>query len=202
MPVVVRPLLASLLSLLAAASACAEGEETLYEVVKVDPSDVLYVRGAPEASAPIVGAIPFDASGITIVEQPANGSPWAKISRGDVQGYVNMTYLAPRTPTDAVLPSALQCGGTEPFWSFTRKGAHGTFEPMGEQQVEMSLREPTSGANRPNIWLLESGEMPSRITAFIRSDRSCSDGMSDTAYRYEIFLRANDRLLSGCCNPQ
>jgi uncharacterized membrane protein len=184
-----------------AAPACAENE-TIFEVVKVAQGDVLYVRAAADSNSAIVGAIPYDGGAIRIIEPAKTGSSWAKISHNDLQGYVNTGFLAPQPAMTGDLPQSLKCGGTEPFWSFERKADNATFEPMEGPKTNFELKPATSGANRPNIWVLEPAEPNRTPIAFISENRFCSDGMSDNLYRYEVFLRTGDHLLSGCCNAQ
>jgi uncharacterized membrane protein len=196
-----RQIFASVIVFTLAAPACAE-EDTLYEVVKVAQGDVLYLRAAPDSGAAIVGAIPYDGGAVRIIEAPKPGSTWAKIRHGDLEGYANATFLAPQQPLTGELPASLKCGGTEPFWSYTRDAGNATYEPMEGEKTSVALKPVTSGANRPNIWVLEPSEPNRTLIAFISENRVCSDGMSDTFYRYEIFLRTGDQLLSGCCNAQ
>lgn len=171
----------------------------IYQVVKVTQGDVLYIRAKPKADAQIVGAVPYDGGGVTIIEAPKAKSQWAKVQYGDIEGYTNITFLQEQVELTGELPIKLQCSGTEPFWSLTRKNDVATFERMDAGKSTIALRSPAPGANRPNIWLL-SGRGSDQFVAFIRQDRSCSDGMSDNAYDYEVFVRSGDTLLSGCCN--
>lgn len=64
-------------------------------VTKVLPDDVLYVRASPGASAAIVGALPFDATGITATgEMKVDGrTTWLEVSYAGFTGWASRTYL-------------------------------------------------------------------------------------------------------------
>lgn len=199
MNLTIRFAIACILSAFASAASAESIDGKIYQVVKVTQGDVLYIRAKPKPDAQIVGAVPYDGGGLTITEAPKSKSQWAKVQYGDIEGYTNITFLQEQVEMTGELPVKLQCSGTEPFWSLTRKNDVATFERMDAGKSTIALRSAAPGANRPNIWLL-SGRGSDQFVAFIRQDRSCSDGMSDTTYGYEVFVRSGDSLLSGCCN--
>lgn len=99
---------------------------------------------------------------------------------------------------DADLPP-LSCTGTEPFWSLTLESSHLRFTD-GERKVELAPGRALKPANRtePWIWRMRAGKQ--RAQAIV-SQRSCSDGMSEKQYDYEVLFIIGDDAFEGCCEP-
>lgn len=66
-----------------------------YSVQGVEASDVLNVRAAPEASSAVLGDLPPDATGISViaVKQRHGGASWQKVECGKLRGWVNGKFL-------------------------------------------------------------------------------------------------------------
>ena len=64
-------------------------------VVKVLPDDVLYVRSAASGSASIVGALPFDATGVAASGETrvVGKTTWVEVSYGGFTGWASRSYL-------------------------------------------------------------------------------------------------------------
>jgi hypothetical protein len=77
------------------------GNHERFAVQGVDSSDVLNVRAAPEAGSAILGDLPPDATGISViaVKQRSGGSSWQKVECGKLRGWVNGKFLT-REKTD------------------------------------------------------------------------------------------------------
>lgn len=95
------------------------------EVIDVAPDDIdggLVVHTMAGAATPIVGVLPWDASGIVYTssgcERLPSGAEWWLISAGDLDGWVNSRYLGDRTVRadsfDARPCAALPEPGPEP----------------------------------------------------------------------------------------
>lgn len=168
-------------------------------VTSVAPDDVLNVRQAPGADQPIVGALSPFASAVEVLERREG---WARVRRGDVDGWVAARYLTSEGPAamagDAP-PDPLICTGTEPFWSVRFENELATYStPEGEEPAtEITARRPSR--NSTIVWSLAFGENGSN-RAVIQRDPLCSDGMSDNTYPLSIALtRPDGQFLSGCC---
>jgi hypothetical protein len=80
-----------------APSTCgARGAGESFAVQGVDASDVLNVRAEPAASSAILGSLPPDATGISVVDdhRRARRSSWQKVECGKLRGWVNGRFLA------------------------------------------------------------------------------------------------------------
>lgn len=84
---------------LAAASPVLAAES--FQVIGVDPGDVLHIREQPDAEAPIAGAIPSDARqvrGFGCTSGTPSGRAWCRVKFGDVVGWVRQRYVKPEAP--------------------------------------------------------------------------------------------------------
>jgi hypothetical protein len=64
-----------------------------YDVWGVEASDVLNVRSEPGATAAVLGELPPDSTGVSLLGDKAVGS-WRKIECGKVRGWVNAKFLS------------------------------------------------------------------------------------------------------------
>lgn len=171
-----------------------------YQVHGVDPGDVLYVRERPEATAPIVGAIPPNGTGV-YVEGTEGG--WSRVTYREFSGWANATYLTQGSAPSYKLPSELTCSGTEPFWGLKLKGTTATLEGPDIRTVTARLSSPIQPSMRLDTWLLEGAPKQGLRFVLLQQTGQCSDGMSDLIYPYEVVVRTPAGLLSGCCRlPQ
>jgi uncharacterized membrane protein len=191
--------------MLLAPAAAAEPLPWLYDVARVAADDVLNVRDAPDAAAPVIGTLAPDARGIEVVAGDATGG-WGQINTGERAGWVALRYLDPEAGVwqPGGLPAGLACSGTEPFWSLRPGDGQAVFATPegGDRTFELAaaLDRGIEDDPRRALVAVRSG---TRLTAAI-TPASCSDGMSDRAYGLEILLILEDagpaRLLNGCCS--
>jgi uncharacterized membrane protein len=189
---------ASLLLWLAALPLQAEVFPALHEVVGVAADDVLNIREAPSATAPIIGALPPDATGVEVV---AIEGSWAVLNAGEGSGYAALRYLARETGPDwNALQTPLTCLGTEPFWSLQID------PPAGETRFQTPEDEAAQiapiSASWPALPWAQSAAVALPDGLAVLTPAECSDGMSDQSYGIaaDLFLTGTDRMrLSGCC---
>lgn len=160
--------------------------------------DVLNVRAAPSASAPVLGTLRPDATGIEVLGLSADGA-WARVPRPEGEGWVARRFLAEDPLDPDRLPRPLACRGTEPFWSVTLTEAGATLELPGRDAV--ALRPLGEIAGRAGwIAAFDLGGQTGDLTV-IR--KACSDGMSDRPYGLTALVwDRGDRLWEGCCTLQ
>lgn len=178
----------------------------LYDVTVVETWDRLNVRQAPDGQAKVVGTLPSTAKGIELLKRDASGK-WGRVNVGEGSGWVALRFLKPQPSVwkPAALPLALNCAGTEPFWSIRTVEKGLVFAEPDAAERQLSLRkvmdrgiegEPTRG--------IVAGDDKGRLTAFLRPAQ-CSDGMSDRGFALAVavILDGQDmpsRMLSGCCS--
>lgn len=196
------------LALLAAAPAAATPEyilPTLFDVTGVAGSDVLNIRAAPEAGAPIIGTLAPDARGVEVVGTDASGR-WARVNTGEQSGWAALRFLAYQVDvwTPGALPPTLHCLGTEPFWAF---------RPQGDGLVFATPQVPDSRMRVDRVLATGVFRDPRRVvTAYGETDHltavivpmACSDGMSDRAFGLDVTVvltgHGDAQVLTGCCS--
>jgi len=187
-----------LLLLLSAGPLVAQEFPALFSVAGVGSDDVLNVRENRDPTAPVIGALAFDALGIEVISVTDG---WAMVNTGERTGYAALAHLN-RDDSAAwfTLQQPISCFGTEPFWSLK----------LDPAKAEISRQTPEDIAPRidriAEVW---PGQPWSPAAAVALPDglavlhpAFCSDGMSDLGYgiTLDIFLRGPDqRRLSGCC---
>ncbi|WP_405402222.1 COG3650 family protein [Paracoccus sp. Ld10] len=173
---------------------------SLFDVARVAADDVLNIRADPDASAPIIGALAFDATRIEVVEQ---GGGWSRVNTAEGSGWVSDRYLDYRVDVwqDGTLPAGFQCFGTEPFWAVIPQGdtvVLGTPDvPEDTRPVQAVLstgifRDPTRAVVADGLTLTAIPQL-------------CSDGMSGRLFglRAHVVIHGDaPRMLSGCCSIQ
>jgi uncharacterized membrane protein len=213
-----RPLLrlALLLLLMIAVAASADqlrpAEPGLtYRVLNVSPSDVLNVRSQAAASAPIIGSLRSDVTGIIVtgVSQSVSDSTWWQIVQptgNKAIGWVNARFLIPAdSGAEPKTDFGLRCTGTEPFWSLEVAEGSARFEaPEGDRPSWKASRWRDAGGHRPgHRFVIELGTESAHAVgwaAISRPQQFCTDGMSDLRYPYElIVMTPTGRVLAGCC---
>jgi uncharacterized membrane protein len=111
--------------------------------------------------------------------------------------------LAAATPT-------LDCGGTEPFWGVTVKGSQVVYSDAGDSvKKTYTIANRTEAAGMAEGFAFEisatrtlkSGKKKTAVLDVINAGESgCSDGMSDTVYKYHLLAKIDGKVLYGCCN--
>lgn len=194
-------LAAALPAMIAGAACATQGPvlPDLFDVADVAVDDVLNIREQPSASAPVIGELAHDATGIEAV---AERDGWLQINSGERAGWVNGRYLAIRQGVwpDAGLPATLSCYGNEPFWGLKQDGGQMVLSNLGgsdqSAQVEAVL---SSGAPLDLRRVIMADDLTAVITP-----NECNDGMSDRNFALEAIVilgrGASAQMLSGCCS--
>ena len=177
----------------------------LFNVTDVAANDVLNVRLAPKGSAPIIGALPPDATLIEVTALSADGQ-WGRINLGEAAGWANLRFLRRDSSADwTEMTTPMTCSGTEPFWSLSMDSANGNLilSDMDQPLLPMEID-----------WLRRASGTVATIGLSLRGDATggfatlrgaeCSDGMSDrlSAIAITLFLKGEGAPagLVGCCN--
>ena len=176
---------------------------TLFDVTGVAAGDTLNIRERPDPSAPVIGTLPPEATGVEVV---AERSGWAQVNTAGRRGWVNSRFLRYRTDVwaDGELPQTLRCTGTEPFWGIEARGDEVVFSSPDKGERAMALRSVMDN-DVPGSPLrgMIAGDDAGRMTAVIQP-QTCSDGMSDRAYGLTATVifdgaRQQSQMLTGCC---
>ncbi len=194
---------------LVAASPAAATQEyilpTLFDVTGVAANDVLNIRSAPNASAPIIGTLSPQARDVEVVGSDATGR-WARINTGEQSGWAALRFLAYQVDiwTPDTLPPTLHCLGNEPFWSFRPRGDLVVFSTPEVPESVMRLQQVlTTGMFRDPRRSVSAQDDSRRMTAVI-VPMECSDGMSDRAYGLDVTVvlegSGQPQMLTGCCS--
>ncbi len=184
------------------AAATQDGWPALHDVTGVAADDVLNLRAAPDASAPVIGRLAPDATGIEVI-RPTGDLGWGLVNTGEGTGWVSLRFLERRPGQwDGAFPEIAACFGTEPFWSLRRDGDALVFETPDAAPRDHAITVRSGSANRRDSFHLMA-EGPDEPAVAIFQTRACSDGMSDREYGIGIELLLGTgpgtRHLSGCC---
>jgi len=197
-------LLAALLCLLALpAGATQDAWPALYDVAGVAPDDVLNIRAEPNADAPIIGSLAYDAEAVELI-RPNDRHGWALLNSGEGTGWVSLRYMKRRPGQwSGSMPELAHCAGTEPFWSFEVDGSTATYRAMDTEPYSYEIRETGAAqGRRDSFHIIAGGSGGLAIGAL--SAQACNDGMSGREYGLEIQLLLQDsgnwHHVSGCCS--
>ena len=173
---------------------------TLFDVTGVAADDVLNIREAPSANAPIIGSFAPDRTRIEVVEE---SSGWGRVNAGERSGWVSMRYLNYRTDVwqENALPAGFACHGTEPFWGLTLRDGQAVLDGPDLTPTPRTVQAVLGSDifRYPARAIVAEG-----LTASI-VPQLCSDGMSDRlmGLRASVILNGDaPRLLEGCCSIQ
>ena len=181
--------------LLCAALGAAQAETV--EVTGVAFNDVLNLRSAPRAGAPLTGALPPAAVGIEALKR-ADG--WVYVRSGHLEGWAAARYLRPQSVFGERPPSPLRCIGTEPFWSFTLADNALTYTTPELKPVAAQIGDVQQSRKSTIVWRVAPKYGPV-ASATIEARQACSDGMSDYVHPFSARVETRDgMLLSGCCD--
>lgn len=185
------------------AGVAAQDLPQLYDVTGVTADDVLNIRAAPDADAPILGTLGHDARGVEVVAANAGGT-WGQVNTGEGAGWVSMRFMAARGVVidNFNLPVGLSCFGTEPFWA------------LDADEDALRFHTPEIPARDLALWVAQDSGVPGDLRRMIRfagpegpavayiHPADCNDGMSDRAYglRVAVMLGLDSSLLTGCCS--
>lgn len=180
----------------------------LFDVQGVAVDDVLNIRAAPNAEAPIIGQLRHDATDVEVIS-PNSRHSWGLINSGEETGWVSLAYLV-RQPRQWLgsFPDVRACYGTEPFWSLGRDGQGAlTWDEPGLSTSGTETQTWSSGNRRDRHAFSGrfDGTGPREVFAVL-SLQSCRDGMSDRLFGISVDLLIGDlegaEMLSGCCSLQ
>lgn len=193
--------------------AAAQEFPALHSVTGVASDDVLNIRSAPSAGSEIIGTLAPDQTGVEVVQADSSGK-WGLVNSGEQSGWTALRYLDRVSSSNWYeLPDqALECFGTEPFWSLTLDDAASFSTPDSPgTSFTLAAREPAAGRSGKSGFhaaRLSSTETSSPEAVSLSGTltaQHCSDGMSDRAYGISIdllHLRSTGQLdvLTGCCS--
>ncbi|NVK14496.1 MAG: SH3 domain-containing protein [Rhodobacteraceae bacterium] len=198
---------------LLAPPAAAQEYPALHSVTGVAADDVLNIRSAPSASAAIIGTLAPDQTGVEVILADGSGK-WGLVNSGEQSGWASLRYLdrASSSNWHDQPDLALECFGTEPFWSLTLDETVRFSTPdRPETPFALEAWEPAAGHGGKSGFVAvnqnggalsgpEAGSLSGILTA-----QHCSDGMSDRTYGISIDLlqfRSAGQLhvLTGCCS--
>lgn len=185
------------LCLALAAPVSAQQLPATYSVSGVAANDVLNIRAAPSADAPVLGS--FDPFRINIeVLALSDDGRWGMVPLPEGNGWVAMRFLDLQ-PATAGLPRPFVCGGTEPFWTVgLYPGGDEYVTPEGRQDLALIAENVAADGYMATL----SGEDGTEWTMLVDREM-CSDGMSDRVFGWKTLIfragMSENTLLSGCC---
>lgn len=179
-----------------------------YSVVGVADNDVLNLRDniieyGTISEAPIIARIPSNANGITVtgVTLPVGQYRWREVRYRGAVGWVNEKFLQLQDYPEFI--KHLECFGTEPFWSLSLSPPGGELTlPDNQEPITVTIPNISSGVGRRDLWSFSIRARGTGIDGLIVYTESCSDGMSDFTYDYEMFLmflRPGGGPAQACC---
>jgi uncharacterized membrane protein len=119
---------------------------------------------------------------------------------------LSTTALALSTSVALASASAQEvtsCGGTEPFWDLDIGPKQIQLRELGDRTMTMASRPAgTARGYTADFLALYQGkviEEEGRYMNVMIKRASCSDGMSDIDYPFEVLVLSGTELLRGCC---
>jgi len=105
---------------------------------------------------------------------------------------------------NAKMAKKINCSGTEPFWSLYigPEGIHYKSPlNLGDRYYNAATPTGAEGIDSSDLGVYRTTEINTgqQATLIVREDSSCSDGMSERHYRYEIIYLTDAETLYGCC---
>lgn len=188
-------ILGTLLLLAAPADTRAQQLPYLARVSGVGAGDVLNIRAAPSARAPIVGSLPPDMPGVEVIGRNGDGT-WVMLNSGERAGWAAARYLAADAAGASPLERVTRCFGTEPDWTLdiAPGGATAVLFRIGGPREDLRAGPVSPGRNRTDRALLPLGRYNAVLSA-----AHCGDGMSDRVFAIEVNLMSGDEVWTGCC---
>jgi uncharacterized protein YraI len=110
-------------------------------VVRVSPADMLNLRAAPGARAPVVARLAHDQRGIKATKSACvvGGSTWIEVRAGTKTGWANERFLMPTTTPQRSPSSSAASGFHASAEELARAWADASSEPSGEPPVRGEL---------------------------------------------------------------
>ncbi len=186
--------------LAAGAGQAQSGYPALHAVVGVAGDDVLNIRRDPSGSAPVIGSLGPHQTGVEVTGADDSGK-WLRVNTQESSGWAAARFLERAETADYAFARALNCFGTEPFWSLDIvQGSKATLSRMDGQVLSFGSGLMRRGEGRTDRWLLGFGQ-----GLLVAAQRSCGDGMSDRHYALDasvVLVEQGMTLYSGCCSIQ
>ena len=172
----------------------------LYRVVDLAGGEVLPLFQQPGGDGEVLDELRRNARDVVLsgASMQADGRVWYQVVLDGEYAWANAAHLEPQDETRAE-NFALQCLGTEPFWSVSIDGDQAVFEAPDVAQTTWAASEwlPARGLIGRYMIRLNSGYGTGYV-AMLR--QSCSDGMSDIGYPFEaIMITPGQAVRAGCC---
>lgn len=177
----------------------------LFDVTGVEETDVLNVRSGPGVQNPIIGTLEYDATNIEIIKTNELGT-WGQLNILGQSGWANIRFLD-KQPSTSSIPNIKSCFGNEPFWALNLSGPQdsstfNTFEILGSSRFRFAQFVTLQSPNHIDHYLIQS--KPDEIVQGVIERKTCSDGMSEHTYGWEIDLIAKSvngtTFVTGCCS--
>lgn len=179
--------------------------QAIAKVTGVQAPDTLNLRQTPDPKAQVIAKIPASATTLHYIgphEQHKN-SRWVRIGFDEKTGWVNQKFLA-FSGSKRALSRPLECVGTEPFWHLiVDPSGLATFESMGGDTKPIWVTSMQEAVGQRSVWGLNfhGSDPKAPSSGFLSKSGTCSDGMSDHTYAYELFLSLGSQTaLKGCCD--
>lgn len=177
-----------------------------YNLVELAADDPLNVRAEPFSTAEIIGTIAPGTTGIEVAERDCSGR-WGKIIWNETNGWIAVRFLdevTPRRFAQTELPDGLVCSGTEPFWGLSLRHPNAIFSTPNSETVPLTNRLVQVAAGRARFPVSMNLDSPTHVVVPIIRPSTCSDGMSDRTYPWEIDMivqsEGQQGFLTGCCH--
>lgn len=184
-----------------------------YQVTGVASGDTLNVRAQPGTEADVIGVLGPNAGNVIVTGSGwkiGTSTWWELVFPGTERGlgWVNGRFLTRQTDSPEETNYALNCGGTEPFWSLAVSNGQAQFKLWMEEQEQSLEASPWLQARGLRGWfVVRLAEAGGTNTAdgfiAVRSAHQsfCSDDMSDTDYPFfATLILPNDEVFGGCCS--
>ncbi|WP_316013336.1 SH3 domain-containing protein [Roseobacter sp. HKCCA0434] len=190
----------ALLFALMSGTAMAQEFPEIYRVVGVEDDDVLNIRAEPDAGSEILAAYEPDADRIEVTAASDDGA-WLRVNIDEGTGWIAARFAEPQE--DA--PFAMNCAGTEPFWSVNIERNSVIYRTPNRRDALESpqLHDLFEGARLPRAITGEQGEY---AFALAITPGECSDGMSDRMHSLHgtlILTGPSEHIVQGgCCSMQ
>lgn len=162
----------------------------LVTITNVPANDSLNIRQAARADSQDIGDL-SNGDQVELLEQLGG---WSRILWQEGNGWIATKFTRPteRPQLASGLPTGLQCGGTEPFWSVKLLKLGVAYYDGGSYLIQksgVSRNDATS-----TYYFTAEG-----LNGVLRR-AACNDGMSDRSYGWRIDLIDGQGLQSGCCS--
>lgn len=176
--------------------------DPLYEVVALTSGETLPLHRQPGPDGEVVGELHAQATDVILSGAVirAAGTEWYQVVRHDSEiAWAEARHLRARDNTISS-DYAIQCSGTEPFWSLAIDGTTARFSTPDIDEITWRASEwlPARGLTGRFMVRIEADN--TGYVAVIRARQYCTDGMSEINYPFEALLVTPAQAVrAGCC---